>query len=1140
MMRIEQYLKRVRATLLRKQLLKFFLWAIMLVSIALFVMIQLESIFYFHPKIKILFILGLLGCVFVLTISETVYLWRAKKNNIYQYKIDNIAKNLGSKIYKGKGDLVLNALQLEMGSRDTESVALADSYIKGINEKLKSINLKEHYNDNKVNKLKLILLSSWMVILVVFFLKYETSANSFFRLANSDKVFFAPKPFTLLSMSGDIHIIGGDSVDIYIQAYPSAPDTLALNLVPSQVSTQKRDSLALNFFATPIEDGVFHFKIPELYQDYSYQAIVRAKYFWEAWKTVTTEPEMIYVTDRPSFEKFSLTTIPPKYSKLKKETQEGNVAMVEGLKGSTIQIDLTSNRMLKSSYMNINDERLKMSSRYNIASGYFKLMEEGQFTVNIVDKRGITNKDPIPYKINTIPDYDPNISIIKPPPVIELGNDQTIPIHLEVSDDFGFTNLQLAYEIQRPAYLKADPYVAMFNINELNLDSLNQQIIKYWDLTDLMLMPDDEVHFHFELTDNDDVSGPKKTISNTFIARVPSLADLYEDIEESENNIIEDIITELDDIEDLKEAIRDTELKMLKSNEIDWDEKQSLKNSIDESKKEIEKLEKLSDALEAITEQAEKHKLLSPSMLEKFKELSELVNDIMPKEMMNNINDLEMALENLDMDSIQDALNQLSEDMAKIEEDLDRYLEIFKRFKAEQKLDEIQTRMQKLNEQQNALNNEITQSDKNSESMGKLAQEEQRNLDEFENLLSLLEDASELIEPFNQISSNELSNLSQSDLSEEIGDNLNDAIQSLSSQNRDQAMSHSKEASMNMNMMMQQMMDIKQSFSQQSISEMLEKFQDLLQNMLYLSSQEEQLRNDTKLASRNSPRLREFAQRQQILQDQLGSITRKMLDLSNETFAITPDIGRGIGKANSNMEEAKSNLTDRNLNQAEKNHDHAMEGLNEAALALFNSMQNMQKSGSASGFQQFLEMMQQMSGQQQGINQKGMQLSLGQMAAAAQQQMMQQMLNEQKGIRKSLEQLMKEMQQTGQNSMGDLSGIKNEMDDVIKDLQDKRYNRKTQERQQRILSRMLDSQTSMTQRGKKDERKSTSAKGDLVFLGPGGLPIDLGQRENLAIQALNKSMKAGYSKDNQMMIKRYFNSLSQIPSGKAEEENEEK
>jgi len=334
--------------------------------------------------------------------------------------------------------------------------------------------------------------------------------------------------------------------------------------------------------------------------------------------------------------------------------------------------------------------------------------------------------------------------------------------------------------------------------------------------------------------------------------------------------------------------------------------------------------------------------------------------------------------------------------------------------------------------------------------------------------------------------------------------------------------------------MMQQMLDIQQGFNQQSISEMMEKFQDLLQNMLYLSTQEEQLRNDVKQASRNSPRLREFAQRQQLLQDQLRSMTKKMLELSNETFAITPDIGRGVGKANASMEEAKSNLTNRNPSQAGKSHNLAMEGLNEAALGLMNSMKNMQESGSASGFQQFLQMMQQMSGQQQGLNQKGMQLSLGQMAAAAQQQMMQQMLDEQKGIRKSLEQLIKEMRNSGQKSMGDMSGMANDMDDVIKDLQKKRYSRKTQERQQRILSRMLDSQTSMTQRGQKNERKSSSATKNLVFQGPGGLPADLGQRKDITLQALNKAMKAGYSKDNQIMIKRYFNSLSQISSNKTE------
>ena len=79
-----------------------------------------------------------------------------------------------------------------------------------------------------------------------------------------------------------------------------------------------------------------------------------------------------------------------------------------------------------------------------------------------------------------------------------------------MSDDYGFTDLQLAYEVRRPTYLLTDPYVSMFIINSLVEDSLNQKINFEWNLTDMQLMPDDEVHFHLELTDNDIISGPKK------------------------------------------------------------------------------------------------------------------------------------------------------------------------------------------------------------------------------------------------------------------------------------------------------------------------------------------------------------------------------------------------------------------------------------------------------------------------------------------------------------------------------------------------------------------------------------------------------------------------------------------------------
>ena len=69
--------------------------------------------------------------------------------------------------------------------------------------------------------------------------------------------------------------------------------------------------------------GSYSFELPELFQDYSYKAVVNAEHFWEAWEKVTSIPDTIFVTDRPFFESFLITVVPPKYSRLNTETQEG-------------------------------------------------------------------------------------------------------------------------------------------------------------------------------------------------------------------------------------------------------------------------------------------------------------------------------------------------------------------------------------------------------------------------------------------------------------------------------------------------------------------------------------------------------------------------------------------------------------------------------------------------------------------------------------------------------------------------------------------------------------------------------------------------------------------------------------------------
>ena len=206
-MKIEKYLKRVRIFLLKRKFYRLFLWSIILVSASLFVMIQLESIFYFHPKVKSLF-LTLLCTVLVLEGTfGLIYFWKAKQDKISYYKLDVIASSLGKRVFQKGDDLILNALQLENGIVDNESTVLANSYIEEINQRLKSVSLNDYFKKDKLNQIKSTLLIVWTGILCVFILNYESSSNAFSRMINPSEVFYAPKPFSLLSMSGDIHIL---------------------------------------------------------------------------------------------------------------------------------------------------------------------------------------------------------------------------------------------------------------------------------------------------------------------------------------------------------------------------------------------------------------------------------------------------------------------------------------------------------------------------------------------------------------------------------------------------------------------------------------------------------------------------------------------------------------------------------------------------------------------------------------------------------------------------------------------------------------------------------------------------------------------------------------------------------------------
>ena len=110
------------------------------------------------------------------------------------------------------------------------------------------------------------------------------------------------------------------------------------------------------------------------------------------------------------------------------------------------------------------------------------------------------------------------------------------------------------------------------------------------------------------------------------------------------------------------------------------------------------------------------------------------------------------------------------------------------------------------------------------------------------------------------------------------------------------------------------------------------------------------------------------------------------------------------------------------------------------------------------------------------------------------------------------------------DALGDLSKISEEMGDIARQLARKQLNDRTIDRQRRILSRLLDAQHALRQRGFSNDREAKAGT-TFAYRGPGTLPADLGESDNPLRSLLRKALRQGYPKEYRTLIRRYFDRL---------------
>mgnify|MGYP001188566611 FL=1 len=203
--------------------------------------------------------------------------------------------------------------------------------------------------------------------------------------------------------------------------------------------------------------------------------------------------------------------------------------------------------------------------------------------------------------------------------------------------------------------------------------------------------------------------------------------------------------------------------------------------------------------------------------------------------------------------------------------------------------------------------------------------------------------------------------------------------------------------------------------------------------------------------------------------------------------------------------------------------------INQTVLHLINAMENMQDSGEASGYSQYLESMEQLMSGQQQINQ-GMNslipMPFGQQENG--QGLMQSLMQQQQQLKNQLEQLLDENSTSPTDQQGDgLGQALDDMDKILEDFKNNQFSQESIDRGKQVYKRLLEHKNAMQNRGydnkweaeENNEKKWKETKS-----------VDQNKLNNNELKKLYKTLNdiennKNISNENKKIIKEYLKIL---------------
>jgi hypothetical protein len=1028
-----------------------------------------------------------------------------------------IARRIGTSFPQIK-DRFLNALQLadNIASWATHySVQLIEVSLAEFSVEIQSFKLTESVRTSHIPRYRLWLLATLCGALVFVGVFPDTTTGAAYRILHFNQDFTPPPRYRFDVSPGNAEIVKGANVDIRITVIALAP---AITRGPDEltiVRRQENEGAAEEMKARPDSGGIYRA---------TFQTVRSTTEYYARLSDAESERFTLTVLNRPIIRSFRVRLEYPEYSRIPVKLQDEFVGDVTALLGTRIVVAGSASKPLRRAEMVFNDAtKISLAVRNEGFSASFPLLADKEYAISITDVEGLTNSDPVRYQLKVVPDESPAVAILEPGRNVDIASNQSINLLLHANDDFGFTSLRLGYRLSASRYEQAQTEFSFLSIPLGNGEGKDIDIPFLWDLSGLHLAPEDVVEYYAEVFDNDAIRGPKSGKSRLYLLRLPSLEEVFSDIDKAHEQTIDDLQQSMDQAKKLKEDIASINRDLKKNKDPDWQTRKKMEEMAKQYQEVQKKLDNVQSRIEQMTQHMQQQNVLSKETLEKYLELQQLFQQLNATELQKTLLQLQRQMPNISKEQLQQAMQNMTFSEDRFRQSIERTMDLLKRIQIEQKLDEVKKRARELEKAQKELQEEAAKAARNAAQQQELAKQ-QADLAAKEQAME--REAADLQrkmeEFFTEMPADQLQKLIEQLQQQQLDRKMQQAGKRMQSGNMLQAGQMQQQIGQQLHQFGDQMDAMQKQMLQQQAQHIMNELRKATASLLELSKDEEALKQQSQSAPANSSQLRQNAEGQQQAIQDLQNITSALAELSQKSFVITPEMGKAIGEALARMHNALQDLEMRNGSSASQEQEQAMAALNRAAIQVQGAMQAMMQGG-GSGAGSLMQQLQMMASQQMAIN-----VQTQQIGGNSQQQATEaaRLAVGQEAIRKSLEQLSREAQQSGerQRILGDLDKIAEEMKEVVRNLEQNEVNPETIRKQERILSRLLDASKSVRERDFEKRRRAETGT-QITRRGPRDFDLNSLEGKSPLREELLKALEQGYSKDYQELIRKYFEEL---------------